>query len=164
MRPSTPLKWVKKRNKHKHCENLNFDDPLERNARFWCIEINEIWSFLAKKKDPKWDEITKMTSRQSSDEQTCVPRPSRRPIWRPKRRMVDIGAPTADLIFGFLGPPKVIWLIKLPQLNELSWENYERQDWKDWKIVARDLRRRWPLARRIEALEAIKMSLKGTFK
>ena len=56
---------------------------------------------------PKRDEITKMTSRQSSDEQTCAPRPSWRPILRPKKRMIHIGAPARVLIFGPLGPPKV---------------------------------------------------------
>ena len=60
------------------------------------------------KKDPKRDEITKMTSRQSSNEQTCVPRPSWRPIWRPKRRMTIIEGATRGVIFGALGPPKVI--------------------------------------------------------
>ena len=42
MRPQRPLKWVQKTIQKENDENLNFDDPLERNARFWCIEINEI--------------------------------------------------------------------------------------------------------------------------
>ena len=65
------------------------------------------FGYVVSKNVPKRDEITKMTSRQSSDEQTCAPRPSWRPIWRPKNRMVDIDAPTKGLIFGPLGPPKV---------------------------------------------------------
>ena len=43
-------KTRKKTSQNENDENLNFDDPLERNAGFWCIEINEIWSFFAKKR------------------------------------------------------------------------------------------------------------------
>ena len=52
MRPQRPLKWVKKTIQKENDENLNFDDPLERNAWFCTFEINEIGSFLVNK-DPK---------------------------------------------------------------------------------------------------------------
>ena len=55
----------------------------------------------------KYNKIAVKKSRSNFDDQKYAPRRSWNATWGPKRRMIHIGAPTADLIFGALGPPKV---------------------------------------------------------
>ena len=59
------------------------------------------------KNQEKYNKIAVKKSTTNTDEQKYAPRPSRRPIVRPKRRMIEFDAPTSGLIFGPLGPPKV---------------------------------------------------------
>ena len=64
--------------------------------------------YFSLEKDRKDDEIARTVSRESSDEETCAPRPSRSPILRLKRVTSDIGGGSRPVVFGPVGPPKVL--------------------------------------------------------
>ena len=60
------------------------------------------------KKQKKYNKIAVKTSTSNKDDEKYAPRASRRGFWRPKRAMTLIGARATVLIFGPVGPPKVL--------------------------------------------------------
>ena len=59
------------------------------------------------KKQKQYNKIAVKTSTSNNDDEKYAPRASRRTIWRPRKRMIDIDAPTSVIIFAPQGPPKV---------------------------------------------------------
>ena len=79
------------------------------------MKINDFWGPKPSKIDPKgvkkqrkYNKIAVKTSTSNKDDEKYAPRASRRGIWRPKRAMINIEPSTTGIVFGALGPPKVL--------------------------------------------------------
>ena len=60
------------------------------------------------KNHQKYNKIAVKRSTTNKDHQKYAPRPSRRGIWSPERLMAGIELRARGLIFGPVGPPKVL--------------------------------------------------------